>query len=153
MNIRLAQQEDKEPILSLLDELILQANIKSGSPPASAEKAEAKSKLYDELIAREDVKIFVAEHENAIVGVADLFIVPIMRRGYYQGHIEDFVVTEKMRGKGVGSMILRKIKEYCKKNNIRVIKLTTAIEFKEAQAFYEKNGGKFTEKMYRFDLQ
>ena len=152
MNIRLATVGDGETVLSLLDELIHQAHIKTGSSPPSTDKRKVQSKLYRELIQRDDVKIFIAKDKNTLVGVADLFILPIMRRGYYQGHIEDFVVTEKMRGKGIGSLLLQKIIEYCKQHQIKVIKLTTGVEFQEAQKFYEKNGGKFTEKMYRFDL-
>ncbi len=152
MNIRFATIDDNDAVLSLLDELIKQANLKSGSPLTSPEREETRRNQYKKLLSREDVKIFVAENEGRLVGVVDLFIIPIMRRGYFQGHIEDFVITEEMRGKGVGSKLLEEIKSYCKKNNIKVIKLTTAVEFEEAQKFYEKNDGKFTERMYRFDL-
>lgn len=152
MNIRFATINDEDEILALLDELIKQANLKSGSPLTSQEKKEARSSQYKILLQREDVKIFVAQEGDKLIGVSDLFIIPIMRRGYYQGHIEDFVVTEKMRGKGIGSSLLEEIKNYCKKRSIKVIKLTTDINFEEAQEFYEKNGGEFTEKMYRFDL-
>lgn len=152
MTIRFATISDKDAVLSLLDELIKQANLKSGSPLTPTEKIAIRRNQYTELLQRDDVKIFVAEDEGKLVGIADLFIIPIMRRGYYSGHIEDFVITWKMRGKGIGSKLLTAVKSYCKKNSIKVFKLTTAVEFEEAQKFYEKNGGKFTEKMYRFDL-
>ena len=53
---------------------------------------------------------------------------PIMRRGYDQGHIEDFVVTEKMRRKGIGTELINKVKHYCRENNIKVIKLISGFE-------------------------
>jgi GNAT superfamily N-acetyltransferase len=156
MNIRLAKLKDKKAVLSLLDELIKEVNRTSGKPAVLTEEhelREKREKIYEELINRQDVKIFVAQEGANLLGMADLFIVPIMRRGYYQGHIEDFVVTEMIRGKGIGTAILHAIKEYCIKNNIQVIKLTSAFELEPAHKFYEKQGGKHTEKMFRFDLK
>jgi GNAT superfamily N-acetyltransferase len=156
MNIRLATIKDKKAVLSLLDELINEVNKRSGKPAIFTEAKEIREereKIYEELIARQDVKIFVAQEGSDLLGMADLFILPLMRRGYYQGHIEDFVVTEKIRGKGIGTEILNAIKEYCKKNNIPVIKLTSSFELEAAHKFYEKNGAKHTEKMFRFDLK
>lgn len=153
MNVRLATIIDKEKALLLLDELINQVNKNSGKPPKFTEGQEKREKIYEELLNRPDVKIFVAEDNNKLIGIADLFIVPIMRRGYYQGHIEDFVVTENMRGKGVGTTILSAIVNFCKNNNIGVIKLTSGFELKDSYKFYEKNGFISTEKMFRLDIK
>lgn len=152
MIVRLAKLKDKVAVLRLLGELIDEVNIRSGESPKGLADDKMPSKLYEELAKREDVKIFVVENEGKILGVADLFIIPIMRRGYYQGHIEDFVITKDMRGKGIGSLLLEAIKDFCKKKGIKVIKLTSGLELTSAHKFYEKNGAKFTEKMYRFDL-
>jgi N-acetylglutamate synthase-like GNAT family acetyltransferase len=114
MNIREAGKEDKDAILSLLDELLNCVVAKGGHPSPSTNNRDTQGKLFDELLQRNDVKIFVVEENGKIVGVADVFIVPLMRRGYYQAKIEDLVVTEKMRGKGVGSKLFNYIIEYCK---------------------------------------
>lgn len=152
MNVRFATIQDKKNVLLLLDELINEINKKSGRPAATSDGNDKRGKIYEELVNRQDIKIFVAEEGSKLLGVADLFILPIMRRGYHQGHIEDFVVTENMRGKGVGTELMNKIKDYCRENNIKVIKLTSGFELEDAHKFYEKQGGKFTEKMFRFDL-
>lgn len=152
MNIRFATKEDKEQVLDLLDELIKEVNLQSGKPPKFSSGRESQGKLYDEILQRDDVKIFVVEENGKLLAVADLFILPIMRRGYNYGHIEDFVVTKNTRGKGVGTQLMNAIKDYCREHSIKVIKLTTALELTSAHKFYEKQEGKFTEKMYRFDL-
>lgn len=48
---------------------------------------------------------------------------------------------------------MKAIIAYCKKSKIKVIKLDSVLELEEAHRFYEKHGGKHTEKMYRFDIQ
>ena len=153
MKIRLANLDDRDSVLLLLDELIAEVNKRSGKPAKLHDGQIKREKIFEELINKQDVKIFVAEEESRLVGIADLFIVPIMRRGYYQGHIEDFIVAEKARGKGVGTKIMNAIKEYCKENNINVIKLTSGFELEDAHKFYEKHGGMHTEKMFRFNLK
>lgn len=152
MQIRPAKPADKNAILDLLDEL-LETTYKSGQKQKNSVKDfTIHGELFDQLLQRKDVRIFVIEDDNKIIGVADLFILPIMRRGYYQGHIEDFVITKDMRGKGIGTQLFTAIKEYCVKNNIKVIKLTSHNYLKEAHMFYEKQGGKSPERMFRFDL-
>ncbi len=152
MNIRLAEQEDKENVLAILDELIAEVNKKMGSSKKHRGN-EKRYAMYDEVIKRDDIKIFIAEENNTVVGLGELHIVPILRRGYHQGVIENFVVAESMRGKGIGSALIQEIINYCKKNNISVIKVNSGIELAEAHAFYEKHGGKFTEKLFRFEIR
>ncbi len=152
MHIRLAKDTDKMQILNLLDELITEVNIKSKQQTKTSKNRKEQEQRFDELIKRDEVKIFVAEEGNRLLGVADLFILPLMRRGYYQGHLEDLVVTEDMRGKGIGSQLLSAVKTYCKNRGIPVLKLNSGVYLPEAHSFYEKHGGVFTEKMFRFDL-
>ena len=152
MHIRFAKNTDKKQILDLLGELITEVNIKSKQPAKTSKGRKEQEKRFDELIKRADVQIFVAEEENRLLGVADLFILPLIRRGYYQGYLEDLVVTAGMRGKGIGSKLLSAIKAYCKDHNIPVMKLNSGVYLPEAHRFYEKYGGVCTEKMFRFDL-
>ena len=150
MEIRLATEKDRDDVLALLDEILVAVNKKTVQP---SEAQKLRENMFLELLDRPDVKIFVAVENSRLIGTADLFLLPIMRRGYHQGHVEDLVITESARGKVVGSMIMKAIKDYCKENNIKVIKLTSAFELEDAHKFYEKQGGVHTEKMFRFDLK
>ncbi len=151
MIVRFAAKKDKKQVLDLLDELVNEFKKRSGLSPIPQDNKK-RTKIYDEELKRNDIKIFVVQDNNRLVGVAELFIIPVLRRGYYQGVIESFIITGKSRGKGIGSLLLNKIFEYCKSNKLKVIKLTSSLELVDAHEFYEKHGGKFTEKMYRFDL-
>ena len=146
MTVRFAKIEDKDQILSLLDEF--SRFVDAHDIPSAIGRD-----IFDEIIRREDTKIFVAEENGELVGVVTFYLLPNIRHGWHRGHIEDFFVTEKMRGKGVGGLIFTAIKEFCRKNNIKVIKLDSGNELTNAHAFYERNGGKSTERFFRFDVQ
>ena len=145
MNIRLAIPEDKDQVLRLLDEF-------SKLHDAKEVPSEIGGQIFDEIITRSDTKIFVAEEENRLHGLATFYLLPNIRHGWHRGHIEDFFVSDPKRGTGIGTQIFDAIKKYCHNNNIKVIKLDSGNELTSAHFFYRKNGGKQTEQMFRFDI-
>jgi GNAT superfamily N-acetyltransferase len=152
MIIRLATAADKEQILKLLDELGTEINLQKGLEKIETEAQEVGAPILDEILQRKDTLIFVADDNTTLLGLVTFYILPIIRHGWHRGHIEDVVVRETARGQGVGTQMFDAIKKYCKDSNIKVIKLDSGLELEDAHRFYEKNGGKFTEKMFRFDL-
>ena len=151
MKVRFARAADKKYVLKLLDEIGNELNKKRGTKDSKNAQKQGGT-LFDEIVGRKDTMIFLAVDKEKIVGVANFYLLPNIRHGWHRGHIEDFVVSGKMRRKGVGSVLMDAIKAYCMKNKIKVIKLDSGLELKEAHKFYEKHGGRHTEKMYRFDL-
>lgn len=145
MIARLATPQDKDKILILLDEF-------SSMLQASDIPSQISGPIFDEIMSRHDTYIFVVEDNKRLLGLGTLYILPNMRHGWKRGHIEDLFVTETERKRGVGSLLLNAIKEFCKNNNIKVIKLDSGNELLNAHAFYEKHGGKTTERFFRFDL-
>lgn len=146
MIIRIATVQDKENVLKLFDEFGL--FLKASDVPS-----EKGGIIFDEIISRNDTKIFVAEEAGKLLGVTTLYLLPNLRHGWYQGHVEDFFVTAENRGKGVGKKLFIEVKEYCRSNGIKVIKLASGNELTNAHTFYEKNGGKTTERFFRFDIE
>ncbi len=145
MNVRFATAKDKAEILNLFDEfgvLIYAKEIPSKVGAA----------IFDEVIGRNDTKIFVIEDNDQILGMATFYLLPSIRHGWKRGHIEDFFITKTARGNGTGTFLLKSIKDYCCKNNIKVIKLHSGNDLVRAHHFYEKNGGKTTERFFRFDI-
>lgn len=57
--------------------------------------------------------------------------------------IEQLAVKKINQDRGIGSILLDKIKEYCKEVNISYIYLYTMKENEKAQKFYLKNGFKY----------
>ncbi len=145
MNARFATLNDKEKVLNLFDEFSLM--LKASDTPSKV-----GGPIFDEIISRDDTKIFVVEDNGQILGIATFYLLPNIRHGWKRGHIEDFFVVNSARSKGVGTFLLSSIKDYCRKNSIKVIKLDSGNELTNAHSFYEKNGGKTTERFFRFDI-
>lgn len=141
----MATQEDKKEVLRLLDEF-------SEHVGGKEKPSDVGGEIFDEIITRDDTKIFIAEESGKLYGVVTFYLLPNIRHGWHRGHIEDFFVSKEARGKGIGTQLFDFIKEYCRENNIRVIKLDSGNELTEAHKFYEKNGGRTTERFFRFDV-
>lgn len=152
MTIRFATEKDKVQVLALMDELGEEINLRRGYSPHNAEASKVGGKLFDEVVSRSDTMIFVAEDNGKLVGLLTFYLLPNLRHGFYGGHVEDVVVSKTHRRKGVGTELFQALKTYCKANNVSVIKLDSGLELADAHKFYEKLGGTFTEKMFRYDL-
>lgn len=152
MQVKIAKATDKIPVLNLLNELETEIRIKERPLSKKISVSKVGDKLFDQIIHKKDLKIFLAIDKNKIVGVTTFHLLPSIRHGRFDGHIGDFVVTKKLRGKGIGSLLLNEIKKYCKKNGIKVIKLESGNPLTKAHHFYEMHGGVSRSKMFRFDL-
>ncbi len=146
MKIRLATSEDKSAVLALFDEF-------SDFLGSSDQKASAiGGGIFEEVIERDDTKIFVADDGTGLVGVITLYLLPNIRHGWMRGHIEDFFVSASQRSSGVGAAMFDAVQDYCRAHGVKVIKLDSGNELADAHRFYEKHGGKTTERFFRFDL-
>jgi GNAT superfamily N-acetyltransferase len=84
---------------------------------------------------------YVAEAEGNIVGMALLF----PRYSTWKGpiiHLEDLVVTEQMRGSGVGTALLAKVVEHGHKLGVKRINWEVLDWNESAIALYESKGAK-----------
>lgn len=153
VQIRFAVSKDKEKILGLLDELGEEINLRSKYSAHNTEAKKLGGPIVDEILKRNDTKIFVAELDGKLIGLITFYILPNIRHGSHRGHIEDVVVSKNMRGKGIGPKLFDSVRKHCRDNNIKVIKLDSGRDLIDAHKFYEKIGGRYTEKMFRFDIE
>jgi GNAT superfamily N-acetyltransferase len=154
MNIRLATPLDKQRVLSLLNQL---GKINNERVPYSYDSKYEKAEIfgssnYDTVMKMDDIKIFVIEDNDIIIGVASFFIMTDMINGEKFAHIDDFIIDESHRRKGYGRKLMSGILKYAKVHEIGTVKLTSALELIEAHAFYEIIGGKFRQKGISFDV-
>jgi GNAT superfamily N-acetyltransferase len=145
MIIRTATAKDKDQVLALMDEF---SRFSHSADMASSIGEEQ----FATIINDPNTHIFVADDNGDLVGLATLYLIPNIRHGRRRGHIEDFFVKGSARQTGVGSKIMKAVKQYCINSGIRTIKLSSGNELAPAHRFYEKNGGKTTERFFRFDL-
>ncbi|WP_086477727.1 GNAT family N-acetyltransferase [Arenibacter amylolyticus] len=132
-SIRDAQADDMAQVHQLIKEL------------AVFEKEEDAVEVTVEDLKRDGFgseKLFhcyVAESEGDIVGMALLF----KRYSTWKGpiiHLEDLVVTEKMRGSGLGTALLTKVVEHGKKLGVKRINWEVLDWNENAIALYESKG-------------
>lgn len=150
MKIRLANKNDKEQIISLIVELTNVGRKILGKPAVTIQ--DLSTNTFEKLLKRNDVKMFVAEENNEIAGLATLYIIDVMRRIKPRAELEELVVTKDKRGKGIGEKLIQSVLTYCKTHNIYALKLSSLLGNKKAHAFYKKQGGKIIEQEFRFDI-
>ncbi len=116
----------------------------------------------DEVISKEDFEkmiqakeIFVAKIEDEIVGYITINIKekinPIMRYRK-QLQIEAICVDEKTRGKGIGTQLLKYVKQYGKEYDCTDIYLTVNEENESAIKMYEEFGFKVKSIAYSMQI-
>lgn len=151
MLIRPIEEKDQARVFDLLDQLIKAAKANDGQPYAKPDFTEREGTLRKFL--GQGGRAFVAEEEGRIVGLVTVFILPVARRGEDRALVEDLVVDEAWRGRGVGKALLDRVKDLCRSQGIKVLKLNTQIANDRAHSFYEREGGAWAEKCYRFDIR
>jgi len=80
---------------------------------------------------------FVAEADNEIVGTAIFYFAYSTWKGKYI-YLDDIVVTEKFRKKGIGKLLFDKIIEFAKENNANQLRWHVLNWNEPAIHFYEK---------------
>ena len=110
VTIRYARLEDCERMLELINELALYEK-------APEEVTVTLDEFKDAGFGNNKVwKAFVAEIDEKIEGFALYYT----RYSTWKGcrlYLEDFIVTEKMRGKGIGKLLFEEILKEAKNNN------------------------------------
>ncbi len=84
---------------------------------------------------------FVAETQAEIVGIALVY----PRYSTWKGvalHLEDLIVTESVRGLGVGSALLSRVVEYAKSQGVKRVSWDVLDWNEPAIKFYESKGAK-----------
>ena len=131
--IRKAKSSDVNDIIKLLVEL------------AVFEKEPDAVKITEQDLTRDGFgsnpkfECFIAEFNSKVVGLA--FFTP--RYSTWVGdtlHLEDLVVTEKMRGKGIGTLLYREFLLEAKHRGVNRVEWSVLDWNKKAIDFYKKSG-------------
>jgi len=86
-------------------------------------------------------KCFVAEKEARIVGIALVY----PRYSTWKGvalHLEDLIVTQSLRGSGIGSALLKQVVDYAKELGVKRVSWDVLDWNEPAISFYEAKGAK-----------
>ena len=135
IKLRFADPDDSSAILDLVREL------------AIFEKAEAEVKTrisdYQDGMTTNLFQVIVAEHpENGILGMA-LFFPYFSTWGGKTMYLEDFIVKEKYRRYGIGSLLFDRFLKEAKDQGAKKVKWQVLDWNESAKSFYRKYNTKF----------
>lgn len=82
----------------------------------------------------------VAEHEGEVVGFLDMEYYQRLGDHRPQAHVNDVVVTELLRGSGIGRALVDRAEELARKRGCFRMALVTSSWRDEAHRFYERRG-------------
>ena len=131
--IRPARKEDMATVLKLINELAVfekESNVVEVTVADLEKSGFGKEKLFH---------CFVAEKEDAIVGMALVY----PRYSTWKGpiiHLEDLIVTEEMRGSGLGTALLNEVVKYGDEIGVKRISWEVLDWNEPAINFYESKG-------------
>lgn len=120
-------------------------------PQLSSSAAPVTLEALQSVIDDEAITVFVARHDEKIVGTLSLaiFHIPTGVRAW----IEDVVVDDAARGLGVGLALTQAAIDYATTHGARSVDLTSRASRTAAHRLYEKAGFVIREtNVYRFDL-
>ncbi len=132
-NVRKAVKRDMSRVLELIKELAI-----FEKEPHEVEVT-LKDLENDGFGEQTLFQCFVVEVENVIEGMALVYT----RYSTWKGnilHLEDLIVSEKMRGKGIGSLLLDEVVKYGDELGVKRISWEVLDWNEPAITFYEEKG-------------
>lgn len=133
--IRPAKKADLEKILELYREL-------TDDPEDRITLVEAQKK-FDKLNTYPDYHLFIAEHNNEIIGTFALLIMDnLAHRGEPSAIVEDVVIRKDVQGIGAGKAMMNFAMEKSREKGCYKMVLSSHLRRENAHMFYESLGFK-----------
>ena len=105
--------------------------------------AEGK-KYFKKRIASKNGFVGIAEIKGEIAGYlcGGISKGKIYRKKAKYAELENMVINGKLRGRGIGTMLVNDFLKWCKENRVGYISVTASVKNKQAADFYRKFGFK-----------
>lgn len=92
------------------------------------------------LLDSADGHCVVAEGQGAVIGMATLQVLISTAEGGRVGLVEDVIVDQKFRGRGVGTALLDHLQQWAKEHDLSRLQLAADRDNSAALEFYARNG-------------
>jgi len=137
-HIRLAEESDVPRIVELYRELtISDSAVEHSRNPTLADY----QLIFAEIRADPRQKLSVAELQGEVVGTIVLLVIPnLSHNGTPWAFLENLIVTEKHRRRGLGRMLLEHAVELARKSGCHMVELCSDVRRKEAHRLYDSMG-------------
>jgi GNAT superfamily N-acetyltransferase len=146
MEVRNAHAQDFENCVPLLQQLW--PFLKLPGEKAEAKDAEAFKKIFSQLLNDPNAQVMIAEENGQILAFLDLtFRKTLFNRGWTM-IIEDLIVDEAHRRKGIGKRLIELCEDIAQEKGCRAIELSSDLHRKKTHLFWEALG--YEGKAYQF---
>lgn len=139
INIKLSQEEDFDQIFELL---------KQFWPNQSLDKLAMEQIYLKGLRSNNQTYLVAATKDNKIIGFVSLYIKNNLWQCGNLSHIDELIVDQDYRKKGIATLLLNKIIVEAKKNDCKRVELDSAFHREAAHEFYKRKG--FENRAYLF---
>lgn len=137
IKFRFASESDMPAMLSLLVDDVLGVQRESLEEGHREQYIEAFRKMS----AQNGNQILLAENSSGVVGMLQITIIPgLSLGGASRANIEGVRVKADLRGRGVGTALMRKAIEIASDSECSMVQLTTNSQRADAKRFYESLG-------------
>jgi GNAT superfamily N-acetyltransferase len=130
VTIRESKPQDFEELFLLLHQLW----------PGKELVKDTLNKVYIQGLKFDREKYFCAELDKKVVGFCSFCFKSSLWQGGNLGYIGELIVEQSLRGRGIGSELLKVVFQRAKDQNCKRIETDSAFSRKEAQDFYLKMG-------------
>ena len=129
VSIRLAEESDEASVYELVTALM-----------AVSLDQKSFQDVFVQNLRDDNVLYYVVERDGFVIGFASLHIEPQLHHAGLVGEIQELIVHESHRGKGIGAKFVSRLEQEAQKRGCVSIEVTTKKFRVEAQRFYEHMG-------------
>lgn len=142
VSIRLAEESDEASVYELVTALM-------------AVSLDQKSfhDVFVQNLRDDNVLYYVVERDGFVIGFASLHIEPQLHHAGLVGEMQELIVHETVRDKGIGAQLVSRLEQEAEKRGCVSIEVTTKIFRVDAQRFYEQVGFKRTHENFTKNLK
>ena len=136
LKLRNATINDVPQIINLLLDDIL------GKNRENIQNLDSYTESFNEINQYDNIQLLVLENaQHEIIGTMQLIIIPCLANmGSKRLEIESVRISQNLRGHGIGSWMILEAINIAKKNNCKIVQLTTNKQRLEAHKFYATLG-------------
>jgi len=99
-----------------------------------------RKEMFGTALKNDDYLCLVAEMNKEVVGFVDMWAFPDVSHGAYLAQVQNLVVAEIMRGKGVGTRLIEEIIGVFRKRRYHELHVWTEKKNKSAIRLYKRLG-------------
>lgn len=149
-SIRRARREDVAAILELLVDDDKATHLERG---AAVTDLAPYVEAFDDIDREPDGGLFVAEVDGVVVGTFQLLVLRhLANRGARVAQVESVHVRSSLRGRGIGTAMMRFAVDEARRRGCRRVQLTSNKKRTEAHRFYGRLGFTTSHEGFRLSL-